>query len=115
MSEQSAYNFLYLFQRKKGDDHPTIPCNYLYQQVKGLKKHEKDIQDPDSATREFLDAQEQKEETYSLSSAYFTRLRQQEGAVSGWVKECELYSFHTYPKQTRADCQNSNTLLNMNS
>lgn len=61
MSEQSAYNFLYLFQRKKGDDHPTIPCNYLYQQVKGLKKHEKDIQDPDSATREFLEAQEKKE------------------------------------------------------
>lgn len=79
----------------------------LYQQVKGLKKHEKDIQDPDSATREFLEAQEQKEK--SLSSAYFTRLRQQEGAVSSWVKECELYSFHTYPKQTRADCQNSNT------
>lgn len=45
-------------------------------------------------------------------STFYHRFWNREEAARRWVRECELCSFYTYPVQTWADCQGSDTSLN---
>lgn len=86
----------------------------LKHQVKGLKKQKGSSSSRFSHHRISWSTRKKgkKKERPSTFSTFYHRFRKQKEAARRWIRECELSSFHTYPEQTQADCQGSDTSLN---